>query len=170
MVWIGIILVAIIFNIKLYFSLVDKLFKAEGEINESLVKLSQVQIEKRLLQDELKLNNEEIKDVKAEFKNVQKELIAVNNALSGIEKSNLSLQAEKEVLEAKLHSLKELKKAIRQVKVEYHKQNEGKYIAKIEHQKEIDADKLAQGNRGYLVRNGRFVYVRKAKIEVKAVY
>lgn len=61
---------------------------------------------------------------------------------------------EKQQLEARLSSIKELKLAIRSVKRRLHEERWQSYLAKIEARRAEDQRQLAQGNRGYVVRNG----------------
>jgi len=158
--------VVIIFDIKIYFSLASKLVRTHRELEETQTRLGQEQKEKQQLQGELKTTREQLQKIKAELKGTQRELKIVNTKLSGAEKNNLLLMEEKERLEARLNSLKELKKAIKEVKVEYRQQKAQQYITKKEHQKEIDAQKLTQGNRGFLIKDGQLLSLPKVKIEV----
>lgn len=70
------------------------------------------------------------------------------------------IRKEKEILEAKLNSIKELKKTIRDLK-------RTAAYAKMEKQMEEDAEELIKGNRGYLWRDG--YSTMKAKIEIKVL-
>jgi chromosome segregation ATPase len=158
--------VVVIFDIRAYFLLTSKLVRTNRELEETQTRLGQEQKEKQQIQEELEATRGQLKKVKAELKGTQRELKIVNNKLSGAEKNNLLLVEEKERLEAKLGSLKELKKAIKEVKVEYRKQAFQQHIAKKEHQKEADAQKLTQGNHGFLIKNGQLLYPPKVKIEV----
>jgi len=178
-VWL-IILVSIfvIFNIGGYVLLTKKLIHTKTELKEtrfelySAIKESQIlQDELKLSQDKLKLTNEELQQVKFNLENTQKELNIVKTRLTKIEECNLVLLEEKEKLDARLHSLKELKAAIREVKLESRQQRLRQCLLKIKTQREIDAQKLTQGNRGYLVKDGQSLYhLTKIKIEVKPVY
>ena len=162
--------VALILNVVVYFLLVDKFIRTKNELVESRAQLSQEQYEKQLLQIELGKTKEQLQKVEAELESTQRELNIVNKKLTGIEKDNLALREEKERLEAKLHSLVELKKAIRQVKLEYHQQKVQEYLARRKQQEEIDARELAQGNRGFLVKDGCSIYQPKVIIEVRPAY
>lgn len=77
-----------------------------------------------------------------------------------------SLEKEKEAIEAKLHSLAELRKSIHQVKIEMHQQRVQEYLARKERQKKIDAQRLANGNRGFLIKERISTFKPKVKIEV----
>ncbi|MBU1090826.1 MAG: hypothetical protein KKC42_03165 [Candidatus Omnitrophica bacterium] len=76
---------------------------------------------------------------------------------------------EREKFEARFNSLKELKKAIRQVKIRIRQEKEEKARVEKERQKEIDALELALGNRGFLRKEGKTTYRPTIKIEVRPV-
>lgn len=98
--------------------------------------------------------------------------LEVNNIQLSKEKQDLeqkvtNLETEKQVIEAKLHSLKDLKQAIRQVKIEMHEQGVQEYLARKAYQKEMDAQELALGNRGFFIKDGQSTSKTTIKIEVK---
>jgi chromosome segregation ATPase len=161
------LVVVLLFCAWVYFLLINRLVRAEKELKETKVRVCQELKEKQLLQnnlneasEQLQGAQEELLKVKTELENTQNELNIVNEKLSGVEKENQALLEEKNRLEAKLHSLKELKEAIRQVKLEDFQQ-------KVEQQKEIDAQGVAGGNRGFLIKDGQSQYRPSIKIEVK---
>lgn len=152
--------IVVIFGIRAYVLLATRLVKNNIELEENRVQLKQEQEARQLLELELRAAKDQLQKVIAELKDI-------SSKLSNSEKNNLALLEEKQKLEAKLHSLKELKEAIRQVKAEYRREKAQQYLAKKESQKEIDAQKLAQGNRGFLVRDGQSTHQPKVKIEVE---
>jgi hypothetical protein len=80
---------------------------------------------------------------------------------------NAELLSDKKGLEAKLHSLKELKKAIREVKIDMRSEKQEQLLAKKQMQKEIDNDELLRGNRGILLKDGKSTYRPVIRIEVR---
>lgn len=87
------------------------------------------------------------------------------------ESFNLKAQAqqllqEKEKLEARLSSLKELKIAIREVKVKIHRENVEKLKARIKRLKELDEQKLAEGNQGFIIKEGKTLFKTSLNIEI----
>lgn len=64
------------------------------------------------------------------------------------------LQQERAALEAKLASLNELKAAIRMVKQKIRTERQERWLASIRQRREHEAQRLAGGNRGYVVRQG----------------
>lgn len=80
-----------------------------------------------------------------------------------------NLENEKQVIEAKFDSIKELKQAIRQVRAEMHEQEIQQYLVRKEQQKALDAQELALGNRGFIIINCQSTYKPKVRIEVKPV-
>ena len=72
----------------------------------------------------------------------------------------LSVTKEKEELGAKLNSIKELKKIIRQLGIEAREK-------RIRRSKEMDDIELLKGNRGYLIVNGKSTM--RPRIEIKVL-
>jgi chromosome segregation ATPase len=164
--------IAVAINIGGYFLLVNKLLKAKNE-----VRLTQAQIikeiwEKQNIQDELKVRLEQLQNLQAELEDTKNELNVANKKLGSLEKVNLALVEEKENLQTKLSSIKELKNAIRMVKLQIHQQKVARYLANKKMQKEVDAQQLASGNRGYMVKDGRSLSLAwlNFKIEVNPAY
>ncbi len=116
-----------------------------------------------------------------ELADSQKQIDSLNQKIIGFKKNNArlsqdkqslqekvaSLTQEKQAIEAKLHSLKDLKQAIRQVKIEMHDQRVKQYLAREERQKAIDAQELALGNRGFMIKDAQSTYKPSIRIEVK---
>ncbi len=84
-----------------------------------------------------------------------------------LERKILNLENEKQVIEAKLHSLTELRKLVRQVKAEIHEQNIQQYFAKKQQQKEFDEQAALIGNRGFITKGNKSTYKATIRIEVK---
>lgn len=87
----------------------------------------------------------------------------------GLEQKVLVLEKEKELLENRLGSLKELKKAIRKVKRVMREKNIQDYLAKKKRQKEIDELESALGNKGFVLRGRVTTYKARVRIEVRPV-
>lgn len=118
------------------------------------------------LQRKLSFTQRELDKIREELDTTQKQLNEVNSKLVASETNNAKLVSEKRTLEARLHSLKELKKAIRQVKIEMYNERQQQSLAKRQLRKEIDATKLLTGNRGLLCKDGKSTYKPIVKIEV----
>ncbi|MDD5165873.1 MAG: hypothetical protein PHQ57_00580 [Candidatus Omnitrophica bacterium] len=119
------------------------------------------------LKKDFSSTKDELDKVRLELDNTLKDLNDVNNKLKTSESNNTKLLAEKKVLESRLHSLRELRKAVREVKQEMWQQRYEEYLSKKEMQKQIDAAKLAQGNRGFCTKEGKTTYKPSIKIEVR---
>lgn len=76
---------------------------------------------------------------------------------------------EKQALEAKLSSLKELRSAIRDVKRKIAQERWEAWLSRIRNQRVIDQQKLAQGNKGYLVRDGASTAGSSAKLLIRVL-
>jgi hypothetical protein len=63
-------------------------------------------------------------------------------------------------------SLEELKAALKNARHLRSMEIRERYAEKKKQQQESDARELAQGNRGYLIKDGRSQYPQKVKIEV----
>jgi hypothetical protein len=66
---------------------------------------------------------------------------------------------EKDILQAKLNSLEELKKVIRELKIKIRQ-------AKIELLRKNNVPLTKEGNRGFVIKNGKSTYPTRVKIEV----
>ena len=103
---------------------------------------------------------------KGELNKTKQELDAIQKKLAASEAENSKLVSEKKALEARFHSLKELKKAIRQVKIEMRDERRQQSLAKRQLQKEVNVTNLIMGNRGLLCKDGKSTYKPTVKIEV----
>ena len=75
-------------------------------------------------------------------------------ALAFLEKSRAVQHAEKQRLEAKLSSIKELKLAIHDLRYKMWNDRWAAWRAQVQNQRAEDEEALARGNRGYLLRDG----------------
>ena len=171
---------AVIFGIVRYVTLFGELKETRGRLKENQIHLAQVIKEKEDLQDELDVTQGQLATVKENLEKTQNELNIVNQKLSTEQEDNgklrqekqdleqkvSSLTQERDTLEARLHSLNELKAAIRQVKIEIHEQKVQEFLARIKHQQELDAQKLQKGNKGFIVKDGKSLFTPKVDIEV----
>ena len=116
------------------------------------------------LKESLKANEEKIVQLGANFAdtaerlNTQISVLKAENTALREEKDNLEL--DKKNLQTKLGSLAELKKAIRELKIQMRKV--GRDV-----QKKIEGIKIIEGNRGFLLKEGKSTHPAKIRIEVK---
>ena len=68
---------------------------------------------------------------------------------------------ENQALKARLSSVEELKKAIKEVKRQMRSS-----IVEIKQEKETKTEAVIEGNRGFLLKEGKIIYPAKVKIEV----
>jgi len=137
--------------------------------------------EKVWLQDELKTTREELVKTEIDLKNTMYKLDFVNRKIAVLRGDNTALlkarqsleskiamlEEEKKIIEARFHSLNELKNAIRQVKREI---REDKIIQRQEYvrqQKEIEKWETAAGNHGFLTKDGEDYYRPKVNVDVR---
>lgn len=129
------------------------------------------------LKDELKANTDKLTQLDTDLLNAQKSieqlttqiaLAKAENTAIREERDNLALgltqvSQERDTLKAGLNSLPELKKRIKEVKLEIRK---AKAVVR-----EITKERrVIEGNRGFLVKNGESTYpITKIKIEVMPV-
>lgn len=159
------------------------------EIVETRVKLRNIhdqvvreKKEKTWLQDELKTTRGELAKTDRDLKACQGKLdfvhkkifvlrgsnIALVRAKNGFEYKIALLQEEKKSMEAKLHSLSELKKAIRQVKLEIRDNKIKQREEQVRQQEEIDKWETALGNHGFLTKDGEYFSKPKVNVNVRA--
>lgn len=158
------------------------------EIIETRVRLKKTQDlivqqkkEKIWLQEELKTTRGELAKTNRDLRTCHGKLDFVNKKISVLRDSNVSLsgsnaaliiarqglehkiatlQEEKRIVETRIHSLSELKKAIREVKLEIRKE-------RTRQQKEADRWETASGNRGFLIKDGECFYKAKVNVDVR---
>lgn len=129
--------------------------------------------EKQNVQEALRINQEKYSGIEAELAQSQKRIEELNTALTALRQENAALQEsrynlatqveqlsnDKVNLEARLGSIKELKKAIRELKKQMRK-------VKTQLSKKAENENLSEGNRGYIIKDGLPTYPPKVKIEV----
>ncbi len=130
--------------------------------------VAQLQQAQARLTEELTQAQETIQDQSEDLKGLEGELAALQATLAERERDadrldqermNLtsqlaSVRDEKATLEAKLASLKELRAAIRLVKQKIRKERWETWLAHMRQQGDDETQRLASGNRGYVVRQG----------------
>ncbi|MBI4354773.1 MAG: hypothetical protein HY595_06000 [Candidatus Omnitrophica bacterium] len=82
------------------------------------------------------------------------EVARLEQERTGLTRQLASVQQDNAALEAKLASLKELKAAIRLVKQKIRRERWEAWLARVRQQQQEDGQRLAGGNRGYVVRQG----------------
>ena len=128
------------------------------------------------LQDKLKVGEEKLTKLNDDFAQVQDVIEQLNSQVSGLIAENATLKEkedklikeltrvyqEKKGLQARLSSIGELKKAIKELKKQVYKVG-------TEVKEKIKAKNTAiiEGNLGFLIKNGKSTYPAKVKIEVK---
>jgi predicted nuclease with TOPRIM domain len=132
--------------------------------------------DKEILKAELESKNNQLELTTGELNSVKQKL-----ALSEDDNSRLmskkqeldqriaKLEDDLKAIEAKLHSLPELRKFVRQVKVEIHEEKVQEALAHKKIQEEIDIRKLATGNRGFIIKDRVPTYKSSMRIEVSPV-
>jgi len=121
--------------------------------------LAQVQSELDVVQQELERTVGQLASLQQEHATLVDEHAAMNSQLAAVEE-------DKRQLEAKLSSLKELKLAIKDVKRKMWAQRWVRWRARAEAQRQADQERLAAGNRGYVVRDGTSTLVGPTKLQV----
>ena len=145
--------------------------------------LGQLQAERTHLSEELTGAHQTIEQQSSTMANIQQELkqlgdrlaqttnelTALQQAHQQLQRSQASLLAEKQQLEAKLSSIQELKLAIRDVKRKLRDERLAAWQAHVEAMKAADQRRLALGNRGYLVRDGVPTVGARASLHVRVL-
>ncbi len=97
---------------------------------------------------------QELKSLQVRLDQTAGELAALQREHEQLQGEHTSLLTEKQQLEAKLSSLKELRLAIHDVRRKMWNERLTAWHAHIQQVKEADQRQLAEGNRGYIVRDG----------------
>lgn len=129
--------------------LVNTLKEAEGKISQLGLKNAQSQ--------------EQIFSLVRELEDVHKETEQTAQAMAASQEKLKLLEVQNVELDTKLHSIPELKKAIRELKIQMRKHRPGIKP----HLKPRTQISEAESNFGYLIRDGISTYRPRIKIEVK---
>ena len=177
-------------SLKEKYDLMSTIEKTKGHVealkSEKQILLQDVakqkELQKALVQENselngiLKANQERLEKVVADFKVAKAKIEQLNSYVSALkaestslikQRENLSddvtrITAEKENLQARLSSLEELKKAIRELK-----RNMSKFNTVIK--QKAKPGKIEEGNSGFLVKNGRSTFPARVRIKVTPV-
>jgi len=163
---IGFLIVVLLLGGWQFIVTVNDLKKEREELKKAKIQMIE---ERRELQSQIDKITKELEAARFELKKIstlEKENADLIQVKKELEEKVTSLEKEKQDLEAKLHSLPELKKAIRQVKIEKHEQKAKEHLAKKQQQKELDAQGIATGNRGFVIKDSKSTYKPRVIIEV----
>ena len=118
------------------------------------------------LQQELQGVQEKLDQTVAELASLQRDHALLRQQNASLASQLGSVMTEKQQLEAKLSSLKELRVAIRDVKRKMWNERWAALQARIETLKREDQERLVSGNRGYIVRQGVSTLGSSRKLQV----
>ncbi|MDD4940151.1 MAG: hypothetical protein PHE18_04280 [Candidatus Omnitrophica bacterium] len=149
-----------------------------AELQEAIEKERQLEQalgqENSALKDELRVNADKLAELSVELANAQKNLENLSSEIALSQAENAALREEKDklvfdlakvseerdLLNSKLSSIPELKKAIKEVKMRTRN-------ARVMIKQVIAKRVIIEGNHGYLIKDGRSTFpVSKVKIEV----
>ncbi|MDP2920838.1 MAG: hypothetical protein Q8O12_00515 [Candidatus Omnitrophota bacterium] len=164
-----------------FFIMGREIIEARSKLRQAQDQAAQEKKEKAWIQEELKITRGELFRTGRDLRTARGKLAFVNtkikamknnnsilmNARIGLERKIAILQQERKTMEAKLHSLSELKKAIRQVKLEIREDRIRQREESKRQQREIDKWETARGNRGFLTKDGEDYYRPKVNVEVR---
>jgi DNA repair exonuclease SbcCD ATPase subunit len=149
-----------------------------GDLDKEKQLSQQLIQESTVLKDDLKTREEKIAQLSTDVAYAQKIVEELNSQVSILKAENMAVRdqnngltvklsqvsQEKEALQLRLSSVAELKKAIRELKKQMRKVH-----SEIKFKEEVAGGKVLEGNRGFLVKNGKPTYPTKVKIEVKSL-
>ncbi|MCU0665924.1 MAG: hypothetical protein MUF05_02365 [Candidatus Omnitrophica bacterium] len=165
------VVLASIFFWKDYLGLKTALISTQKELaqekqeKEALKTTLNSEIDK--LSKDLDANRVQVDQLTAKLGDLESRHKESVKARKQIEDQYAQLQNQKQILEARLGSLSELKKAFREVKQDMRQKEIQQYLARKQKQKELDQKLLANGNRGFVIRDGKSSYNPKVYIDVK---
>lgn len=150
----------------------SQLEQEKQEKQEYKIQSEKLNTDLETLNNELAALNNDLESAKSQLKRLK--ILETDNAnllriKQELEQKAENLEKEKQLIEARLHSLPELKKLVRQAKIEISGQITQQHIAEKLQQEELDAQKTAQGNRGFIIRGSKSTYKPTIKISVKPV-
>ena len=118
---------------------------------------------------ELASLHKELEDVRMRLVHTSSELTSLQHAHSSVVSELSVVKAQKQELEAKLSSIKELKLAIRDIRGKVWQQRWVAWRARAQAQQERDRQLLASGNRGFVVREGASTLGSSTKLHVRVL-
>ncbi len=134
-----------------------------AQLSEEKQKLSadleQVRLNLARSDEDLAMAKEKLAALETYNLNLAKDVAMLNQAKAALESQVAEITRERQRLEERLHSLAELRKAIREVKTEEHQK-------KVEQLEAEDQKALEEGNRGYLVFQQQSTLGSRVKIQV----
>ncbi len=147
----------------------QNLLQALQKENALLQKITQ---ENTGLKDSLKARQEQLVKLEASSAEARKTIEGLTSQASALKAENAALGTDKtrlskenESLKAKLSSIPELKKTIKELKRQMRQVSQITLGIK----REAKNEKLPEGNRGFLMKDGRSTYRAKVRIEVTPV-
>jgi uncharacterized protein (DUF3084 family) len=155
--------------VAVFFIMGKEIVETRAKLKNTRDEIAQEKKEKAWLGDELNTARTGLTKADRELRTANSKLAFVNRKILGLrygnhklasEKQGLEykialLQEEKRTMEARFHSLTELKKAIRQVKIDLRNDRISRRREYIRQQKEIEKWETALGNRGFLTKDGK---------------
>ena len=164
-----------------FFIMGREIVETRAKLRNAQDEMTQGKKENIWLRDELKATKGELDIADRGLRSARNKLGFVNkkivllrgdnttlaNAKKGLEYKIAMLEEERKIIEAKFHSLRELKKAIRQVKLEIRDDKIRQHQEYIRQQKEFDKWKAANGNRGFFIKDGEDSYKPKVNVNVR---
>jgi chromosome segregation ATPase len=148
--------------------------RLETQKQNLLQTIEKQKLEQAAISSSLSAANDRITNMETDFAQGQKQLADLSAQLNLIKEENVNLQnqgdtlkselaaatQEKNALQAKLGSLAELKKAIRELKAK------PRTVSKPQMQEKALAQAEIDGNRGFIIKDGKPTHPARVKIEV----
>jgi chromosome segregation ATPase len=121
------------------------------------------------LQGELGRVHARLGQAEQEISRLQSEQAALRQGNVNLIDQLTTVVQEKQVLEAKLSSLQELRLAMRSVKQRLREERWQAWLAHVESERAEDQRQLAQGNHGFVVRNGVSTLGARSSLQVRVL-
>lgn len=155
-------------------SLEEEKTRLETDLERERVLKETLDKENLSLKDTLKQSQEKLLQLDLDFQDSQKTIESLNSQVSAIKNENTTLRdqiellsleiaqakSEKDALQARMDSIEELKKAIRQIRIKMRKE-------RVKIKQRTRQERTMLGNLGYFVRDGKPTFSSKVRIEVQ---
>lgn len=112
---------------------------------------------------------QELARLQTTLQQAELELVQLRTATAQWQEANAQLTEEKAMLEAKLSSINTLKIAIRDLRHQMWRERWQAWVARLQQQRAASQTVLAQGNRGFVVRNGVSTLGAVTKLQVRVL-
>lgn len=129
------------------------------QLDEKIQLLQRLSEEKQVLQDNIKVTQEKFAQAQRIIEQLRCDINSLTEENLSLKKDKRNLTEENASLKARFRSINELNRAIKELKRQMRK-------VRVEMRQKVSADRAIEGNRGYIIKDGKPTLGSRVKIEV----